>query len=150
MGILGLASLAFFGLRMARHSHVRQDGDNVKVETPFGTVQTSKDPQAAARNLGVDIYPGAEPQEEGAASATFGGVHTTALTLESGDPMDKICAFYNSRFPNAMVKSSDANQCTIVSTEQKNVITINIRPEGGKTKIVISNVTHASGSSSSQ
>jgi hypothetical protein len=150
IGILAVASLGFFALRMARHTHIRQNGDDVKVETPFGTVQTTKDPQAAARNLGVDVYPGAEVLNDGAAMTTFGGVHTTAANFDSSDPVDKICSFYNSRFPNAMVRTSDANQCSIVSTDQKNMITISIRAEGGKSKIAISNVTHSSGSSSSQ
>ena len=59
-GILGVASLGFFAWRFARHAHVRQDGDNVTVETPFGSVQTTRDPEEAARALGVDLYPGAE------------------------------------------------------------------------------------------
>src|SRR5580692_4204224 len=39
VGILGIASLGFFAWRVARHTHVRQNGENVKVETPFGTVE---------------------------------------------------------------------------------------------------------------
>ena len=60
VGILGVASLGFFAWRVAHRTHVRQEGDNVKVETPFGTVETTKDPEEAARNLGVDLYPGAQ------------------------------------------------------------------------------------------
>jgi zinc-ribbon domain len=150
LGILCVGSLAIFGLRMAHRMRVRQEGGNVKVETPFGTVQTTKDPQAAARNLGVDVYPGAQVQDDGAAMTTFGGVHTTAANFESSDSVDKICSFYNSRFPNAMVKTSDANQCSIVSTDQKNIISINVSAQGGKSKITISNVTRSSGNSSSQ
>jgi hypothetical protein len=67
VGILGIASLVFFVRRVAQHSHVRQEGNNVKVETPFGTVETTKDPQDAARNLGVDVYPGAQVMKEGSA-----------------------------------------------------------------------------------
>ena len=76
IGILGVASVGFFAWRVARHTHVRQDGNNVKVETPFGTVESTKDPEEAARNLGVDIYPGAQVLKDGTASASFGGVHT--------------------------------------------------------------------------
>jgi hypothetical protein len=81
VGILGLASLGIFAWRVARHTRVRQNGNDVKVETPFGTVQTTNDPQAAARDLGVDIYPGAQVLKEGATSATFGAVHTASLNF---------------------------------------------------------------------
>jgi hypothetical protein len=151
VGILGVTSVAFFAWRIAHHSHIRHDGDNVKVETPFGTVETTKDPQEAAHTLGVDIYPGAQVLREGATSATFGTVHTASLNFESSDSMDKVCNFYKSKFPNAMVMTSDANQCTIVSNDQKNMITVNIKAERDKTRIVISNVTRKSdaGNSSS-
>jgi|SRR5580704_1159625 hypothetical protein len=145
VGTLCVASLAFFAWRVARHAHIRQEGDNVKVETPFGTVETTKDPQAAARNLGVDLYPGAQVLNEGASSATFGEVHTASLKSETSDSLDKVSAFYKTRFPNAMVMTSDANQCTIVSNDQKNMITINIRVAGNKTRIIITNVTNKSG-----
>src|ERR1700734_2615291 len=49
--ILGVTSVAFFAWRVAHRTHVRQEGDNVSVETPFGNLGTTKDPQEAARNL---------------------------------------------------------------------------------------------------
>jgi hypothetical protein len=144
VGILGLTSVALFAWRVARHAHIRQDVGNVKVETPFGSVETTRDPQEAARNLGVDIYPGAQVLTEGATSATFGAVHTASLNSETTDSLDKVSAFYRSRFPNAMVSSSDANQCTIISNDQKTMITIHIKVESNKTRIIISKVTHSS------
>ena len=142
---LGVASLGFFAWRVARHTHVRQEGDNVKVETPFGTVQTTNDPQAAAHDLGVDLYPGAQALKEGATSATFGTVHTASLNFETSDSVDKVCSFYKPKFPNAMVMTSDANECTIVSNGQQNMITINAKMDGGKTRIVITNVSKSAG-----
>jgi hypothetical protein len=115
----------------------------VKVETPFGTVQTTKDPQDAARNLGVDLYPGAQVMKEGSVSMTFGNVHTAALTFETSDSVNQVCSFYKPKFPNAMVVSSDDNQCNIVFNDQKNMITINVKTENGRTKIVISNVSRS-------
>jgi hypothetical protein len=149
VGILGVASLGFFAWRVARHTRVRQEGDNVKVETPFGTVQSTSDPQAAAHDLGVDPYPGAQVLKEGATSVTFGAVHTAALNFESSDSVDKVCSFYKPKFPNAMVMASEANQCTIVSNDQKNMITISVKAEGDKTRIVISNVSKSGAASSS-
>lgn len=147
LGILGVASVGFFAWRVARHTHIRQQGDNVKVETPFGTVESTNDPQDAARNLGVDVYPGARLLKEGTASASFGGVHSVSVNLESDDSIDKVSAFYKSKFPNAMVTSSDSNQSTIIANDHKNLITINIRADGDRTKIQITNVAGRSGSS---
>ena len=147
LGILGVASVGFFAWRVARHTHIRQQGDNVKVETPFGTVENTNDPQDATRNLGVDVYPGARLLKEGTASASFGGVHSVSVNMESDDSIDKVSAFYKSKFPNAMVNSSDSNQSTIIANDHKNLITINIRADGDRTKIQITNVAGRSGSS---
>ena len=148
IGTLAVVSLGFFAWRVARHARVRQDHDNVTVETPFGTVESTKDPQDAARNLGVHIYPGGV-LKDGAASATFGAVHTTTLNLETTDSVDQVCSFYKSRYPTAMAVTSQTDECTIVSNDKKNMINITIKAEGDKTKIVINSVTHKPGSSSS-
>lgn len=143
LGVLGIASLAFFGWQVARHAHVQHDGDNVKVDTPFGTVESTKDPQEAARNIGVDLYPGAEVLKDGSASVTFGSVHTVTLSSESTDSADKVCSFYKPKFPNAMVMSSDSSSCTIVSNDGGNNITVKARTDGDKTRIVISHISKA-------
>jgi len=149
VGILGLASAGFVAWRIAHRSHVRQNGDEVTVETPFGSVETTKDPDQAARNLGVELYPGAEVLKHGVASATFGGVHTASLSAESDDSVYKVSSFYKAKFPDAMVTSSDSGRCSIVSNNHGSMITINIQAEGDKTKIQITNVTHKSDSNSS-
>src|SRR5438132_4820500 len=53
--ILGIGTATFIGWRIARHTRVEQDRGKVRVETPFGT----DDSDEAARNLGIDVYPGA-------------------------------------------------------------------------------------------
>jgi Tfp pilus assembly protein PilV len=144
VGILGMATLGIITWRIAKSSHVRQEGDHVKVETPFGTVESTKDPEAAVRNLGVELYPGAQVLKSGAASATFGGVHTASASFETGDSVGKVASYYKAKFPNAMVTTSDQNHCTIVSNQSKNLITINIHATGDRTQIQIANITHKS------
>jgi hypothetical protein len=143
VGVLSIASLGFFAWRVARHARIRQNGDNVRVETPFGTMQSTSDPQAAAHDLGVDLYPGAQVLKEGATSTTFGAVHTASLNFETSDSVDKVCNFYKPKFPNAMVMTTEVDQCTIVSNDQKNMITITVKEENDKTRIVITNVSKA-------
>ena len=144
IGILGVATVGIIGYRIAKSSHVSQNGDHVKVDTPFGSVETSKDPDQAAKDLGVDLYPGAQVQRNGASSAAFGGIRTVTAVFETPDAPDKVCTFYKSRFPGAMVTTSDQNRCTIVSNNQKNMITINVQTSGDMTKIQMTNVTKKS------
>ena len=142
IGILGVVTVGIIGYRIAKSSHVTQEGDHVKVETPFGSMETSKDPEQAAKDLGVEVYPGAEVQKNGASSASFGGIRTVTAVFESSDAPDKVCTFYKSKFPGAVVTSSDQNRCTIVSNDKKNMITINIQISGDTTKLQITNVSN--------
>jgi len=140
IGVLGVGALTFVGLRIAKHTHVKQEGEHVKVETPFGTVESTKDPEQAAKDLGIDIYPGAEVRQNGAASATLGNLHSVNAEFESDDPVDKVCSFYKSKFPNATVNTSDEHHCTIVSALPPNVITINVEPNGDGSRFQVSSV----------
>jgi len=150
IGVLAVATVGFIGYRIARRTHVTQEGNHVKVETPFGSAESSGDSSQAVRDIGVDIYPGAEVQKEGASTASFGGIHTVTAVFESSDPLDKICTFYKSKFPNAMVSTTDQNRCTVISNDSKNMVTINLEPDGSNTKIQITSVNKsASGPKSS-
>jgi hypothetical protein len=142
LGVLAVSTVAFIGWRVAHNLHVKQDGDHVKVETPFGSLETPKDPTEIAHELGVDVYPGAQAQKNGAATVNFAGIHTSSATFKSSDSVDQVSSFYKGKFPNAMVSASDQNNCTIVQQDQKNMITINIQGEDGQTKILITHVSH--------
>jgi hypothetical protein len=146
IGILGVATIGFIGYRFARNSHVKQEGDKVKVETPFGTF-SANDPEQAVRELGIEVYPGAEVQKNGAASASVAGVHTVNAMFESNDSPDKICSFYKAKYPSSMVTSSDRNRCTIVANDSKNTITINVEGNGDGSKFQVANVSSKSSSS---
>jgi hypothetical protein len=139
LGILGIGTLTFVVRRIAHNSRIKNENGNVRVETPFGTVQSTNNPPEAARNLGIDPYPGARVLRGN--SATIGGMHTVTAQFESDDSVDKVVAFYSAKLPNARVNTKDQNHCTIVSTDNKNIITINIAPEGNKSQINITTVT---------
>jgi len=141
IGILGMVTCGVVVRRALKNSHVSQQGDSVKADTPFGTFATSKDPEQIAKDLGVDLYPGAEMQKDASASVTMGSIHTVTAVLESSDSVDKVCAFYKEKFPSATVTSSDQNRCNLVSNDQKNMITININADGDSTKLQITNVS---------
>ena len=147
LGGIGIASLAFIAVRVARNSHLSRQGEHVKVETPFGNVESSNDPDKAVRDLGVDVYPQAQVQENGARSATFGGNRAAAAAFESSDSADKVCSFYRSKFPAAKVVSSSQGHCTIVSSDPNNLVTINVESSSDGCKFQISTVIKKDASS---
>ncbi len=141
LGILSVGAFSFFIYHFARNAtHVTHSGDNVKVDMPFGSVETSKDPAQAAKDLGVDVYPGATPQAEGSATMTFGNTRTVTATFQSTDSPDKVCAFYGTRFPNANLSTYDSTHCSVVSSDQKNMLSISVQAHGGGSKITIATV----------
>ncbi|HEV8048035.1 MAG TPA: hypothetical protein VGP35_09900 [Terriglobales bacterium] len=139
LGILGIGAMVFVVRRIAHNSHIQNKDGNVRVETPFGTVQSTNNPDEAVRNLGIDQYPGAKVIKGN--SATIGGMHTVDAEFESNDSPDKVMAFYATKFPNANVSNKDTDGYTIVSTNNNNLITIKIQSEGSKTRIKIANVS---------
>src|ERR1019366_9764925 len=82
LGILSMGTCAFMVHRALHRMHVRDHDGNVHVETPFGTVDSTEDPNEAARNVGVDLYPGATVAKEGSANMTIGSMHTATVTLD--------------------------------------------------------------------
>lgn len=140
-GVLAVGAISFFAYRIARHSRVHNDNGNVSVDTPFGSVNTSTDPDEAARNLGVDLYPGAQVIKGTTSNMTMGSMHTAAADFESGDPVSTVGEFYKSRLPNASVVSTTGDHYAIISTDKKNMLTINIEPKDGKTRIHIARVS---------
>jgi hypothetical protein len=148
LGILSMGTCAFMVRRALHRMHVREHDGNVHVETPFGTVDSTEDPNEAARNVGVDLYPGATVAKEGSANMTIGSMHTATVTLDTSDPPSAINDFYKSKFPNANVMTSQGDRYTIVSGDKNNMITINIEARDGKTRIRIAKVTGMTGTSS--
>ena len=142
LGVLAVSTVAFIGWRVARNMHVKQEGNHVKVDTPFGSVETSKSPEDIARDLGVDVYPGAVAERNGSATATFGSMRTASAVFKSSDSVDQVSTFYKAKFPNAMVTTSDQNRCKIIAQDQKNMTTIDIQADDGQTKIQITHVSH--------
>jgi|SRR5712671_1591756 len=120
VGVLGMATLGIITWRIAKNSHVRQEGDHVKVETPFGTVESTKDPEAAVRNLGVDLYPGAHVMKSGAASANFGGMHTaSAKTLRPAIQLTRSQASTKRSFPTPWLQPRTRITAPLCPTNQR-------------------------------
>jgi hypothetical protein len=141
LGILGMVGVAFTAWRIAKHSRVHQRDGNVRVETPFGSVNTTSDPDEAARTIGIDLYPGAEIVKGSSANLNFGGMRSASAEFETSDPASAVADFYKSKFPNARFVSSEGDRYTIVSNQNKDMLTIGIESRNGKTRIHVARVT---------
>jgi len=142
--ILGMVTCGLAVRHFAKNAKVSQKGDDVKVETPFGNVETSSDPQKVADELGIDIYSGAQVQKEGTTAVTFGSIHTVTAIFESRDSVEKVCDFYRSKFPGANVASSDKDECTIISGEKGAQTTISVQSSGDGSRFTIVKLTKKS------
>lgn len=145
LGIIGSATAGFIAWHFSRRSHIQTGSGNVKVETPFGTVESTTNGEEATRKLGIALYPGARALKGQSANAKIGNITTTAAEFETSDSPDKVAEFYKSQFPHANVAVAGDNQYTIVNSDKKNIVTINIRVEEGTTHIHIASVTGQSG-----
>jgi len=145
LGILGIGVVSFIGYRFAHRiaseSRVHNRDGNVRVETPFGTVQSTTDPEEAARDLGIESYPGATVVKGTTSKMNMGNMHTAAADFETGDAPSAVADFYKSKVPGANVISSEADHYAIISTDKKNMLTISIEPKDGKTRIHIAKVS---------
>jgi hypothetical protein len=140
LGILGTVTATLIGLHVARHTRINTSRGGVKIESPLGTVETSKNPDDVAKDLGIDVYPGARTLDNGAASVNMGGTRTVAANFETDDPPRKVADFYRSKFPDAKISTSDEDHYSIVSMDNHHIVTIKVEPEGSKTVIHIANV----------
>jgi len=127
-----------------KESQIEQKDGKVKIESPFGNLETSTDPGEAAKNVGVDLYPGAEVSKDGTATMTIGGMRTATAVLETGDSPDKVAAFYKSKLPQAAYSSNQGDHYSLMSGDKDNMTTVTIESRGDKTIIQISRVTKAS------
>jgi hypothetical protein len=118
---------------MAQKSHVKQGPEGAKVETPFGTVETTtEDAEKIAARMGIEIYPGARPLPGSSSSVTTESMHIATVMYESDDPPEKVEEFYRQQFPNAMVHSEGegADTHTVLAVGELTTISIEGR-EGG-------------------
>ena len=86
LGILGIAAVSFIGYRIATHTRVRNQEGNVRVETPFGTVQSTTDPDEAAEIWASICIPERHVVKGTTSNMNMGNMHTAAADFETSDP----------------------------------------------------------------
>lgn len=137
LGVLATIGTVFTLKKMARKVRVEAGPTSAVVTTPFGTV-TADDPAAVAKQLGVDLYPGARAIK-GSAAVGFGGMQVAAGKFESDASPGKILEFYQRRYPKAAIRVIGADSSMVFSTDQ-GMITIKVRSRGDGSLIEIARV----------
>ena len=127
----------------AKQTHVETTPGGAKVETPYGTIETTNEDSAKiAEKMGVEVYPGAKALP-GGASVKLGGMSTASVMFESDDPPEKVADFYRKQFPNANVTSHSDDGGTHIALmigNREKWTTITIEGHDGGSKIVIASV----------
>jgi hypothetical protein len=144
LGIIGVTAVGYMAYRFAKSSHLEEKNGKVKIQSPFGNMETTTDPDEAAKNIGVDLYPGAQMSRNGSATVTIGGMHTTSAVMETSDEPAKVAEFYREKLPNIKYSTAQGDHYSMASGDRDDMISINIQGQGdGKTMIQISRVTKA-------
>jgi hypothetical protein len=145
LGIIGAGTAAYFIHRAVKNVqsrvHVEDRNGKVKVQTPFGNIESSEDPDEAAKNLGVEIYPGATIIKGSTANLTLGKTHTAAAEFETSASPKEVADFYRSKFPSATVMSQESDHFSLVAGDKENVTTISVEPREGMTRISVSRMS---------
>ena len=131
---------------VAKRSHVEQGPEGTKVETPFGTVEATKDDaEKIAAKMGIEVYPGARALP-GAASVTLGSMHSATAMYESDDSADKVAEFYRKQFPHASVTTTrgedekESPHTVMAFGDSGKWTTITIEPQGDGCKFALASV----------
>jgi len=144
IAILAIAGMVYVGVRAKKAIEsaavtTTTSGGKTTVTTPWGKVESSEsqDPQQVLADLGVELYPGAEPVEGSLQTATMGKLKTAAAKFTTADDPAKVFAFYKANHKDAISASSGDGYTIIFSGQDKALVTIAIKPADGKTEIDI-------------
>lgn len=154
-GIVGWLIMSFFlvavalivsGLFLFHSIKVRQAGNEVNVDTPFGSVHVQHGDNGHPASLGIPIYPGSTVTGRGETanvdfSEIFGDkdLHIAAGKWETSDPIDKVQKYYEDKFPDMSVLQHD-NRVEMHSVDRRGKRVIVLRSRRGATEISLASV----------
>ena len=96
LGVLSIGGMIYAAHRIKErienNVYATENGKDSTVDTPFGQASTNQsDARDLARQMGVDVYPGAQGGES--STAQFGKMSTATIRLTTSDSVDKVAAF---------------------------------------------------------
>jgi hypothetical protein len=139
LAVLIIGGAVFFVKQAVDRSAIAttEDGKGVKVQTPFGDVESSADVDKILERMDVPAYPSAEPVEHGASSIKLDHVEVLNAMFDTEDPPDRVLAFYRGKFPEAEVIDTPENKTLMQGDKEADHLLIAIHPADGRTRITI-------------
>jgi len=152
LGILVLATVVTIvagGIYLARNVHVTasktQQGKDVTVETPFGSLNVREDARLDPKRLGVPLYPGAVLAQDhhklAKVELNFGndgqGLAIVAGEYTTPDSIDKVREFYRAELPHWMVSEGRHGDVHFSFTEGGYKRMVVLKERGGLTCIAL-------------
>jgi hypothetical protein len=116
-------------------------GDVTSVNIGGLRIDASKDGAAIISKMGVDIYPGAVAVPNTASSATIGATTNMHAQFTSEASVDDIFNFYKEKYPQANVFESPDSKTIVQGSEDKELLTIIVKDEEGRTALHITKMT---------
>lgn len=95
LGIIGIGIVGYGVYRVAKTVHTDNNG-HFTMNTPLGAVHTVSSATFTESELGIPIYPGAEPSKDGVRMNVEGKTVITAIFL-TPDSVDQVAAFYKDK-----------------------------------------------------
>lgn len=149
--VLLVAGFAVFaGIYLVSHVRVHEStavhGQDVQVETPFGSVHVQHNGKSHPESVGLPVYPGARPVSDDRnasvdISSTLGDkdLHIVTGKWETSDSLDQVRRFYEARFPEmSVVRRHDILEMHSLDGSHKRVISL--RERGSGTEITLASV----------
>jgi len=144
------ACLFVGGLFLAHNIKVREsrtgNGQDVRVETPFGSVHVQHNGNGHPEPSGIPLYPGSKPLGRGETASVdlsefFGDndFHIVAGKWKTTDAIDKVQKFYESKFPEMSVVQHE-NKVEMHSINGHNKRVIALCERDGGTEIALASV----------
>lgn len=150
LGIVSAGALGFFFWHMARAVHVSGSGNQVTLNFPNGSISTNTSDTYTASDLGVDIYPGAQPGKGSARMTMPTGSMVTAVYV-TPDSKEQVLNFYKNKLGStASVYDSGTGSVLTMNngSQSSTVITVSSSASeyDGKTQIHIVHTTNTKSS----
>lgn len=143
--VIGMGAVVAGGL-FVRHlvkSSVSTDasGNVTSVNIGGNKIQALKDSALVAREMGVEVFPGATPEDNAASSITLNGVSTTHAQFTTTASMDEVFDFYKTKYPDAQMIDQPESKILMRGSEDKELLTINVTTQDEKTLLHITRIT---------
>jgi hypothetical protein len=135
LGILVAAGTVYVGYKIKKSVKINEHSGTI--ETPWGKVASTDDPIAVAKQLNVDLYPGAKSTGSSGV-VTVGSMTTGSITLETKDTPQQVIDFYRAKYPKAQIMTSGDTHSTLMVGDKNNLLTISADSADGMTTISIS------------